>query len=66
MQIAFVTTLRFCTTCAADAPFERPECLDEHGSDCPEWICVECGDAFVVGFADFPRDRPAEPTRHVA
>lgn len=60
MQIAFATTLRFCVTCAADESFEQPECVDDHGVDCPEWVCVECGDAFVVGFADVDVAAPAQ------
>jgi hypothetical protein len=66
MQIVFATTLRFCVTCAADASFEQPECIDEHGVECPEWVCVECGDAFVVGFTDVGPVPAAEPVRHVA
>ncbi len=66
MQIAFASTVRFCVSCAADASFEQPECVDEHGVDCPEWVCVACGDAFVVGFALDDR-APAElEIRHVA
>lgn len=66
MQIAFATTLRFCVTCAADASFEQPECIDEHGVDCPEWVCVQCGDALVVGFLGDDETAAMEPARHVA
>jgi hypothetical protein len=31
--------------------FEQPECLDEHAGECPEWLCLRCGEAFLVGFA---------------
>ena len=51
MTTAFATVVRYCATCRADGAFEQPECLDGHGRDCPEWVCVTCGDAFVVGFA---------------
>jgi hypothetical protein len=42
----------WCTTCRAEAAFEQPECLEDHGHgvDCPEWACVGCGEAVVVGF----------------
>jgi hypothetical protein len=66
MQIAFATMLRFCVTCAADASFEQPECLDEHGADCPELVCAECGDAYVVGFIEVEPVPAAQSERHVA
>jgi len=37
-----------CPQCADERPFERPECLDGHGADCPEWACVSCGTAILV------------------
>jgi len=40
---------RFCPECADERPFERPECLDGHGADCPERACVECGTAILIG-----------------
>jgi hypothetical protein len=43
------TTVRFCPDCARDAEFERPPCGDGHEGDCPEWCCVECGCAVLVG-----------------
>ena len=49
MSTAIVSIARFCTTCQADVAFEQPECLDEHGLDCPEWVCVECGNAVLIG-----------------
>jgi hypothetical protein len=30
--------------------FEQPECRDHHGGDCPEWVCVSCGEALLLGF----------------
>lgn len=65
MPTAFVTIVRFCTTCRGDAPFEQPGCIDGH-ADCPEWVCVECGDAVLVGFALPEPARAARPTSHVA
>jgi hypothetical protein len=46
------TTTSWCTTCRAEARFEQPDCLDDHGHgvDCPEWACVVCGEAVVVAF----------------
>ncbi|ONH30429.1 hypothetical protein [Pseudofrankia asymbiotica] len=37
-----------CPECAGERRFERPECLDGHGSDCPELACVHCGTAILV------------------
>lgn len=42
--------VRWCSTCADDVFFERPDCADQHGADCPELVCVRCGDAQIVGF----------------
>jgi hypothetical protein len=44
------TVLRWCSTCRAEIDFEQPECLDGHGAECPEWACVQCGEAVLVGF----------------
>jgi hypothetical protein len=46
------TTQSWCTSCRADMAFEQPVCLEDHGHgvDCPEWACVDCGEAVVVGF----------------
>jgi len=49
MSTAIRSVMRFCTTCQADVAFDQPDCLDEHGLDCPEWVCVECGDAVLIG-----------------
>jgi hypothetical protein len=41
-----------CTTCGEDTEFEQPTCVDGHtedGGDCPEWACVHCGTALIVG-----------------
>jgi hypothetical protein len=39
---------------------EQPPCLDGH-ADCPEWVCTDCGAAFVTGWlaADAPVRRAA-------
>jgi hypothetical protein len=61
MPTAFATVVRFCSTCRLDAAFEQPPCADGHDADCPEWVCVGCGDAVVVAFAldDAPAPRIA-------
>ena len=41
-----------CPTCADVTAFVQPPCLDGHvadGGECPEWICVDCDTALVVG-----------------
>jgi hypothetical protein len=41
-----------CPTCGEDTDFEQPTCIDGHTEDggaCPEWACIECGTALVVG-----------------
>ncbi|MGA8116164.1 MAG: hypothetical protein WCA46_21095 [Actinocatenispora sp.] len=38
-----------CSTCGGLMPFEQPECADGHGTDCPEWCCVRCGEALLIG-----------------
>ncbi|WP_207126554.1 hypothetical protein [Actinocatenispora comari] len=52
---------RYCSTCDAERPFERPECLDGHGVDCPERCCVDCGEAILV---DPPLRRDTVRHRH--
>jgi hypothetical protein len=47
--------VRWCATCRAEEMFEQPECLDGHGDDCPELLCVACGNAVLVGLC------PADP-----
>jgi hypothetical protein len=62
------TTISWCTTCRADMAFEQPDCLDDHGHgvDCPEWACVGCGEAVVVGFGLTESVVRAGLTSHVA
>ena len=47
---------QWCSTCRAAVLFEQPDCLEEHGADCPEWVCVQCGDAVLVGLGPFGAD----------
>jgi hypothetical protein len=58
--------VRFCSTCQDEVVFEQPECLDEHGLDCPEWVCVQCGDAVLVGFSLTEPVVALRPTSNVA
>ena len=37
-----------CPLCGSDQPAEAPECLDGHGADCPDRLCVKCGTAVFV------------------
>jgi hypothetical protein len=34
---------RACRDCGSEAGFEQPPCAEDHGPDCPEWFCLECG-----------------------
>jgi hypothetical protein len=66
MPTANASIVRFCATCRGDVSFEQlPDCVDGH-ADCPEWVCVECGDAVLLGFASPQRVARAHPTSHVA
>jgi hypothetical protein len=56
-------TVRYCSDCGDERPFERPPCPDGHGSDCPEWMCTDCGLAIVVGDV---MPRVAIPQSHAA
>ena len=41
-----------CSTCGEDTVFEQPPCADGHtgdGGECPEWVCTDCGAAFLLG-----------------
>jgi acetone carboxylase gamma subunit len=41
-----------CPPCGEIREFVQPPCSDGHtddGGECPEWICVDCGTALVVG-----------------
>lgn len=65
MPTATALIVRFCTTCRGDVSFEQPECLDGH-ADCPEWVCVECSDAILVGHAFSDRVATEHSISHVA
>jgi hypothetical protein len=41
-----------CPTCDDVTDLVQPPCADGHtddGGECPEWVCMDCGAAFVVG-----------------
>jgi hypothetical protein len=38
-----------CPECCDERLFEQPFCEDDHGQDCPEWLCVDCGYALMMG-----------------
>jgi hypothetical protein len=41
-----------CPGCGGDEPFEQihaGECPDAGGGECPEWACVGCGAAVIMG-----------------
>ncbi len=60
-------SVRWCSTCRGDVTFERPECLEAPGADCPEWVCVQCGEAVFGGFwLTEPVVVTGHPTAHVA
>ncbi|MFN2626064.1 MAG: hypothetical protein ABR520_08280 [Mycobacteriales bacterium] len=40
---------RYCTVCAADTQFEVLADCVEHGVDCPEVICIDCGAIYLAG-----------------
>ena len=42
--------IRFCVGCQDERGFEMPPCEDDHGLDCLDLACIECGHAIVVGF----------------
>jgi hypothetical protein len=45
-----------CPDCAGERPFEQPPCFGGHEPGlCPEWACVECGHAIVLGWAESTR-----------
>jgi hypothetical protein len=61
-MVGCVDEYGYCATCDAERPFERPECFDGHGTDCPERCCVHCGEAILVD----PPLVPAAPRRRLA
>lgn len=56
------TTMFTCRNCARRTEFEQPPCPDGHDSECPEWYCIECGAATILG-RQSSRRRPRSRTR---
>jgi hypothetical protein len=54
----------YCAECDREQQFEQPECVDDHGGDCPDWACVVCGSAIVTGL--FPLELVGAGERRVA
>jgi hypothetical protein len=48
--LTIMTITAWCATCRTEELFEHPDCGDDHGPECPEWACVACGEAIMVGF----------------
>lgn len=38
-----------CPPCGETTEHVQPPCTDGHTDGCPEWTCVRCGSAVVVG-----------------
>jgi hypothetical protein len=58
---------RTCIDCGGERAFVQPPCEEGHGVDCPDWVCVECGAAVLIG-ALTPSgraDRAGAPRRFV-
>ncbi|HMC68047.1 MAG TPA: hypothetical protein VKJ07_02735 [Mycobacteriales bacterium] len=51
---------RYCPGCRAERAVEQPTCIDGH-LDCPEWACIDCGTAIVIGW--LAADAPAPAAR---
>jgi hypothetical protein len=45
-------SIRHCSACGDERPFEQPPCADGHGADCPEWACADCGSALLIGLPE--------------
>jgi hypothetical protein len=44
--------VRFCSTCSSPRAFETVPCVDGHGRECPDLMCIECGYVVVAGFVE--------------
>ena len=66
MATASAPIVRFCATCRGDVSFEQPDCLEAHDEDCPEWVCVVCGEAVFLGFTVRERATAPHAKSHVA
>lgn len=41
--------VQHCGVCGVEEVFDRLPCGDGHGEDCPDLVCLRCGDVVVVG-----------------
>lgn len=60
----YLVVTRHCPTCRDERAMEQPPCA-EH-AECPEWICVECGTAIVVGWLDADAPGLAAPAGRIS
>jgi len=49
LEVPELLTIRWCPECDDEVAFERPDCLDGHGPDCPDLACTGCGLAVFAG-----------------
>jgi hypothetical protein len=47
-------TWRHCEICGREEGFEAPPCVDGHGGDCPDLVCVGCGTVITVDVVATP------------
>ena len=47
--MAMTEQFRWCSGCDDEQLFLAPPCEDDHGEQCLDLACVECGHAIVVG-----------------
>jgi hypothetical protein len=55
-----------CPGCGGDEPFEQihpADCPDIPGGECPEWACVACGAAVIMGTTQVMAASVAEAAR---
>jgi hypothetical protein len=60
MSRAFTAAMieAYCPECADLEAFEQPPCVDGHGADCPEWLCLTCGAALLIDVPVAPVEPP--------
>ena len=55
---------RHCDVCATETQFEVLGDCTDHGADCPEVICVDCGAVYLCGpWAELDVVEPSLPSR---
>jgi hypothetical protein len=63
--------IRHCPDCAQDRPFEQPhpfggQCPDSPDDSCPEWLCTDCGAAWLIGLRPYLHEPAAQQHRRAA